>query len=93
MTVSIRWMAAVLLSSALAACASPSPRAAAVAPVTAPSPRMVHVTGSQIAVPVDPNTGRPQTASPMQIVSQDDLRNSGYIDVGSALRQLVPSLH
>jgi hypothetical protein len=54
---------------------------------------MVHVTGSQIAVPVDPNTGRPQTASPMQIVSQDDLRNSGYIDVGSALRQLVPSLH
>jgi hypothetical protein len=93
MTVSIRWMAAVLLSSALAACASPSPRAAAVASATAASPRLVHVTGSQIAVPVDPRSGRPQTALPMQTVSQDDLRNTGYTDVGSALRQLVPSLH
>jgi hypothetical protein len=54
---------------------------------------MVHVTGSQIAVPVDPHTGRPQTAAPLQIVSQDDLRNTGYTDVGSALRQLVPALH
>jgi len=52
----------------------------------------VHVTGSLVAVPVDPHTGRPQTASPMQIVTQDDLRNSGYIAVGSALRELVPAL-
>jgi hypothetical protein len=52
----------------------------------------VHVTGSLVAVPVDPHTGRPQTASPMQIVTQDDLRNSGYISVGSALRELVPAL-
>jgi hypothetical protein len=93
MTVSIRWMAAVLLSSALAACASPAPRAPAVAPATAASPQLARVTGSLIAVPVDPHTGRPQTASPMQIVSQDDLRNSGHTDLGSALRELVPSLH
>jgi len=84
-----RWVAAALLSSALAACASPSPRAPSAAPA---APQLVHVTGSLVAVPVDPHTGRPQTASPMQIVTQDDLRNSGYISVGSALRELVPAL-
>jgi len=93
MAVSIRWMAAALLSSVLAACASPAPRASTVAPGLGATPQMVHVTGSQIAVPVDPHTGRPQTASPLQIVSQDDLRNTGFVDVGSALRQLVPALH
>jgi len=88
-----RWVAAALLSSALAACASPSPRAQSAAPApAAAAPQLVHVTGSLVAVPVDPHTGRPQTASPMQIVTQDDLRNSGYIAVGSALRELVPAL-
>jgi hypothetical protein len=90
---SIRWMAAALVASLLAACASPTPRASTLAPGAGVSPQMVHVTGSQIAVPVDPHTGRPQTASPLQIVSQDDLRNTGYVDVGAALRQLVPALH
>jgi hypothetical protein len=91
-----RWIAALLMSCALAACASTaSPGARAVIPAAAatPSPERVHVTGSRIALPVDPYTGMPQTASPMQIVSQDELTRSGRMDLGSALRNLVPQLH
>jgi hypothetical protein len=91
-----RWIAAALVCSALAACASTaSPGARAVVPASAatPSPQRAYVTGSRIALPVDPNTGLPQTASPMQIVSQDELSRTGRMDLGSALRNLVPQLH
>jgi hypothetical protein len=90
------WIAAVLASAALAACASPSsPGARGGAPAAAPSasPQQVYVTGSRFAVPVDPHSGLPQTAAPVQIVSQDELNRSGYIDLGAALRALVPALH
>jgi hypothetical protein len=90
-----RSIAALLVSCALAACASTaSPGARAVNPAAAdtPSSQRVYVTGSRIAQPVDPNTGLPQTVWPMQSVSQDDLSRSGRIDLGSALRYLVPQL-
>lgn len=93
MAISNRWMAAVLLAAVLAACTSPSPRARSVAPAAGAPAQLVHVTGSVIAVPIDPKTGMPQTASPMQIVSQDELFNSGHTDLASALRELVPALH
>jgi len=92
MAVSIRWIAAVLLTSALAACASASPRAPTVATAAAAAPQLVHISGSVIAVPVDPRTGVPQTAAPMQIVTKEELDRSGYVRLGSALRELVPQL-
>ena len=91
-----RWIAAVLMACALAACASTAtPGARAVIPASAATPpaERVNVTGSHIEMPVDPYTGLPQTASPMQIVSQDDLSRSGRMGLGSALRNLVPQLH
>ena len=90
------WMVAVLASAALAACASPSsPGARGGAPPAAPSasPQQVYVTGSRVAVPVDPHTGLPQSAAPVQIISQDQLSRSGYTQLGAALRTLVPALH
>jgi hypothetical protein len=84
-----RWIAALLVSSVLTACAStPSTGAGAAAP-----PQQAYVTGSHVALPVDPNTGLPETASPLQIVTQDDLNRSGQINLGAALRDLVPALH
>ena len=77
-----RWLAMLLASSLLSACAT-----------TGPSGAHAYVTGSHIAQPVDPQTGLPRTASPTQTVSRDDLNRTGQIDVGSALRQLVPELH
>jgi hypothetical protein len=72
---------------ALSACASaPAVRSAA-------PPQRTYVTGSRAAVPVDPRTGAPQTASPLQIVSADELRSTGQIDLAAALRMLVPAIH
>ena len=91
-----RWITAVLASAAVAACATPSsPAARGGAPAAAPSasPQWAYVTGSRFAVPVDPHSGLPQTASPMQIVSQDQLSRTGYTQLGAALRALVPALH
>jgi hypothetical protein len=89
-----QWVAALLVSSVLTACAStPTPGAGAAASAATPPPQRVYVTGSHIEVPVDPNTGVPQTASPLQIVTQDDLNRSGQINLGAALRELVPALH
>lgn len=51
-----------------------------------------HVTGSLIPVPVDPNTGQPQGNSPLQIVTAEDLQNTGRTRVSGALRALVPQL-
>jgi hypothetical protein len=89
-----RAIAALLVSAVLTACAStPTPGAGAAASAATPLPQRVYVTGSHIAQPVDPHTGLPETASPLQIVTQDDLNRSGHIDLGSALRELVPALH
>jgi len=94
MAIHDRWIAALLLSSALTACATTAPPGAASATAAAtPSVQRVYVTGSHIAQPVDPHTGLPETASPVQIITQDDLSHTGRIDLGSALRQLVPALH
>ncbi|MFI4866851.1 MAG: hypothetical protein ACHQDB_07060 [Steroidobacterales bacterium] len=88
-----RWIAASLVSSVLTACAStPTPGPGAVASVATP-PQTAYVTGSHVALPVDPNTGLPETASPLQIVTQDDLNRSGQTTLGAALRELVPALH
>jgi hypothetical protein len=51
-----------------------------------------YVTGSRIAVPVDSPTGLPEANPALQVVTQDDLVRTGKMDVGAALRQLVPSL-
>jgi hypothetical protein len=89
-----RWIAALLVSSVLMACAStPTPGAGAAASAATPPPQRVFVTGSHVALPVDPNTGVPETASPLQIVTQDDLNRSGQVNLGAALRELVPALH
>jgi len=45
----------------------------------------VHVTGSMIAVPPEPNPA-------LQVVTPDDITHTGRTDLGAALRQLVPSL-
>jgi len=86
-----RWIALLLASSLLSACVSTGPSAAR--SMAAPPAQHAYVTGSHIALPVDPQTGLPQTASPTQTVSRDDLNMTGQIDVGSALRRLVPELH
>jgi hypothetical protein len=89
-----RWIAALLVSSVLTACAStPTPGPGAAASAATPPPQRAYVTGSHIALPVDPHTGLPETASPLQIVTQDDLNRSGQINLGAALRQLVPALY
>lgn len=90
-----RWIAMLLALSVVTACASTAPMGArSMTPVSAAAPvPHAYVTGSHIALPVDPRTGLPQTASPTQTVTRDDLNRTGQIDVGSALRQLVPELH
>jgi hypothetical protein len=78
---------------ALSACAhAPEDRLAA-PPQTPPAPERVLVTGSHIPVRVDPRTGQPMTASPVQIYSREDLRRTGLpSDVAAALLKLDPSL-
>jgi hypothetical protein len=87
-----RWVALLLALSALTACAATPPAGSAGAARRAASPQRVYVTGSRVAVPVDPHTGLPQTASALQIVSGDDLRSTGQLDVAAALRMLVPAI-
>jgi hypothetical protein len=87
MSTNHRWVAALLTLSALSACATAPPTG------TAASPQYSYVTGSRTAVPVDAHTGLPQTASPLQIFTADDLRSTGQLDVASALRMLVPAIH
>jgi hypothetical protein len=87
MSTNHRWVAALLALSVLSACVTAPPAG------TAAAPQRTYVTGSRAAVPVDPHTGLPQTASPLQIVSGDDLRSTGQLDVASALRMLVPAIH
>jgi hypothetical protein len=94
MAIDHRWVAALLVASVLTACATtPTPGAGAATSAATPPPQRVFVTGSHVALPVDPNTGIPETASPLQIVTQDDLNRSGQISLGAALRALVPALH
>ena len=91
-----RWIVALLTLSALTACATTAPpgaRSVPLASAAAVPTQRVYVTGSHIAVPVDPHTGLPETASPMQTVTHDDLSNCGRLDLASALRELVPALH
>jgi hypothetical protein len=61
------------------ACSATSPRMGA---TPAPAPRVV--TGSLIASPM-PNPA-------LQVVTQDQIIETGQTDHGAALRQLVPSL-
>jgi hypothetical protein len=88
-----RWIAALLVSSVLTACASTASSGPGAAASTATPPaQRAYVTGSHIALPVDPHTGLAETASPLQIVTQDDLNRSGQTNLGAALRDLVPAL-
>jgi len=88
-----RWVAALLVSSVLTACAStPTPGPGPAASAATPASQRAYVTGSRIALPVDPHTGLPDSASPLQVVSQDDLYRSGRTNLGAALRDLVPAV-
>jgi hypothetical protein len=88
-----RWIAALLVSSVLTACAStPTPGPGASVSLATPAPQRAYVTGSHVALPVDPHTGLPESASPLQIVTHDDLDRSGQTNLGAALRELVPAL-
>lgn len=85
----------MLALSALTACATTAPPGArSVTPASAAAPltQRVHATASRIALPLDPQSGLPETASPMQSVSHDDLSTFGLFDAASALRDLVPAL-
>jgi outer membrane cobalamin receptor len=81
-----RWIAALLTLSALTACATTAPPGATVS-----TPR-VNVTATRIALPVQPNNRLPQTASPTQVVTQDEIENSGRYNLAETLRDLVPEL-
>jgi outer membrane cobalamin receptor len=67
----------------MAACATTAP----------PSTQRVNVTATRIAQPVASDGRLPQTASPTQVVSQDDIESTGRDHLASALRELVPALH
>lgn len=82
-----RWIATLLALSLLTACATTAPVGARL------SAHPVYVTGSHIPVPVDRQTGLPQSAAPTQSVTQDELDLTGEDDVAPALRRLVPELH
>ncbi|HEY1726274.1 MAG TPA: hypothetical protein VGF89_12680 [Steroidobacteraceae bacterium] len=90
MTTPYRLLATLLTVLALGACASAPPRAATVKPAAAQS---VYVTGSRLATPVDPRTGAPETATPIQSVSLNDVKSTGQDNPGQALRMLLPIVH
>ena len=85
----------LLLCLALAACASnpvvPA-RSAAIASRSERAP-LVAVTGSRIPVPVRGNAAAPQSAAPLQILSDEDLQRTGRNNLAEALRTLLPSTH
>jgi outer membrane receptor protein involved in Fe transport len=68
----------LLLLCTLSACTTAPPRTA----TTSASP--VHVTGSMIAAPSEPNPA-------LQVVTYDQMMQTGEPTVGAALRLLVPS--
>jgi hypothetical protein len=72
------WTSMLLVLCTLTACTAAPPRTA-----TSSAPR-VYVTGSLIAAP-GPNPA-------LQVVTQDDLVQTGETQLGPALRMLVPSL-
>jgi len=80
----------LLALSLLSGCAVSAPAAHSTAAAPA---KQVYVTGSSIPVPVDPDTGLPQTALPTQTVTRQQMDRTGYDTVGPALRELVPQLH
>jgi hypothetical protein len=90
MSTQSRWIAALLASSALTACAAEAPHGARAATA---APSAVYVTGSRIAQPVDPRTGLPESVAPTQSVTFDEVRDTGRTDVASALRDLLPTVH
>ncbi len=86
------WIAAGLAMLVLAACAS-NPAGNGTGAMSPGQPASTtYVTGSLIPVPVDPGTGQPQTSSTLQIVSAEDLQNTGRTLVGGAVRARVPPL-
>jgi hypothetical protein len=68
----------LLLLCTLTACSAAPPRTG-----TASAPR-AYVTGSLIAAP-GPNPT-------LQVVTQDDITQTGHTELGPAMRELVPSL-
>jgi hypothetical protein len=78
---------ALLLLSAISACASAPPQSA---PATDSS---AYVTGSRIAVPADSRTGAPDANPAQQQVSSQDIELTGQTNTASALRRLVPADH
>jgi hypothetical protein len=68
----------MLLLCTLAACRAAPPRTG-----TASAPR-AYVTGSLIAAP-GPNPA-------LQVVTRDDITQTGHTELGPAIRELVPSL-
>jgi hypothetical protein len=57
----------------------------------APAADQATMTGSRVAQPVDPVTGRPTSPSPLRVYSSDDLATTGRTDVGSAVKELDPA--
>ncbi len=86
------WIAACVATLGLAACASNPAGNVAQAKSRAQPALTTYATGSLIPVPVDPSSGQPQTNSPLQIVTAEDIQNTGRTTVDGALRALVPQL-
>jgi hypothetical protein len=94
MTTSRLSLAALVLAPLVLACAhSPAARSTAAAS-SAPAPERVLVTGSRLPQRVDPRTGRPVTASPVQVYTRDELLHTGLsASTAAALMKLDPALH
>ena len=75
-------------AAALAAGCAHTSTAAAPAPAV---PEQATMTGSRVAQPVDPVTGRPTSPSPLRVYSSEDLANTGRTDIGSAVKELDPA--
>jgi hypothetical protein len=56
-----------------------------------PAADQATMTGSRVAQPVDPVTGRPTSPSPLRVYSSDDLATTGRTDIGSAVKELDPA--
>jgi len=80
-------VAGIAALASLAACATAPTHSGAPPATTA------QITGSMIPVPVNPAGAQFQSAAPMQVVTAEQLENTGHTTVGGALRELVPALH
>jgi len=84
----------LLVLCAVAGCtAAPAPKDRPVATaMSAAVPTKSYVTGSRLAVPMDPRTGLPEADPSLQVVTQQQIELTGQTNLGAALRQLVPAI-